>query len=136
MVRKENAFMPYAWSLLCLYTRKQGFFSFFLKIGLAKRKSLSREGNQVSHSRWACEGREKKLSVLHTLYSSELPAFPATGNSYWKVIGNVLNRFNVTPQSRSPFSTSLQTFCLTARTYLNMQKFGLFFSLLCLPTMC
>ena len=38
--------------------------------------------------------------------------------------------FSVSPQSRSLFSASLQTFCLTARAYLNMQKYGLFCSLL------
>ena len=32
-------------------------------------------------------------------------------------------------QSRSLFSASLQTFCLTARAYLNTQKYGLFCSL-------
>ena len=35
---------------------------------------------------------------------------------------------SVFPQSRSPFSASLQTFCLTARAYLNTQKYGLFWS--------
>ena len=35
----------------------------------------------------------------------------------------------VSPQSCSPFSASLQTFCLTACTYLNTQKYGLFCSL-------
>ena len=37
--------------------------------------------------------------------------------------------FSVSPQSRSPFSASFQTFCLTARAYLNTQKYGLFCSL-------
>ena len=36
---------------------------------------------------------------------------------------------NVSPQSRSLFSASFQTFCLTARAYLNTQKYGLFCSL-------
>ena len=36
----------------------------------------------------------------------------------------------VSPQSRSLFSASFQTFCLTVRTYLNTQKYGLFCSLL------
>ena len=36
---------------------------------------------------------------------------------------------NVSPQSHSPFSASFQTFCLTARAYLNTQKYGLFCSL-------
>ena len=35
----------------------------------------------------------------------------------------------VSPQSRSLFSASFQTFCLTARAYLNAQKYGLFCSL-------
>ena len=33
------------------------------------------------------------------------------------------------PQSRSLFSASLTTFCLTARAYLNTQRYGLFCSL-------
>ena len=33
------------------------------------------------------------------------------------------------PRSRSLFSASFQTFCLTARAYLNTQKYGLFRSL-------
>ena len=32
-------------------------------------------------------------------------------------------------ESRSLFSASFQTFCLTARAYLNTQKYGLFCSL-------
>ena len=35
----------------------------------------------------------------------------------------------VSPHSHSPFSASFQTFCLTARAYLNTQKYGLFCSL-------
>ena len=38
--------------------------------------------------------------------------------------------FSVSPQSLSLFSASFQTFCLTARAYLNTQKYGLFCSLL------
>ena len=37
--------------------------------------------------------------------------------------------FSVSPQSLSLFSASFQTFCLTARAYLNAQKYGLFCSL-------
>ena len=36
---------------------------------------------------------------------------------------------SVSPQSRSLFSASFQTFCLTARSYLNTQEYGLFCSL-------
>ena len=36
---------------------------------------------------------------------------------------------SVSPQSRPPFSASFQIFCLTARAYLNTQKYGLFCSL-------
>ena len=32
-------------------------------------------------------------------------------------------------ESRSLFSASFQTYCLTARAYLNTQKYGLFWSL-------
>ena len=46
-------------------------------------------------------------------------------------IGHVTysTRFSVSPQSRSSFSASLQTFCLTVRANLNTQKYGLFCSL-------
>ena len=37
--------------------------------------------------------------------------------------------YSVSPQSRCLFSASFQTSCLTARAYLNMQKYGLFCSL-------
>ena len=37
--------------------------------------------------------------------------------------------FSISPQSRSLFSASFQTFCLTAPAYLNTQKNQLFFSL-------
>ena len=44
--------------------------------------------------------------------------------------------FSVSPRSRSLFSSSFHTFCLTARAYLNTQKYGLFCSLLknCIET--
>ena len=38
--------------------------------------------------------------------------------------------FSVSPQSRSLFSASFHTFCLTARAYFNTQKYGLFCSLI------
>ena len=55
--------------------------------------------------------------------------------SLWNVIyiveDNKLVFFSVSPQSRSLFSASrVHTFCLTARVYLNTQKYGLFCSLL------
>jgi len=39
--------------------------------------------------------------------------------------------FSVSPQSRTPLLASFQTFCLTARAYLNTQKYGLLCSLRC-----
>ena len=43
----------------------------------------------------------------------------------------------VSPQSHSPsVSASFQTFCLTARAYLNTQKYGLFCSLLSVLPIC
>ena len=56
---------------------------------------------RASHARRACEAREKKRI------------------------------FSVSPQSHSPVSASFQTFRLTARTYLNTQKYGLFCSQIC-----
>ena len=50
--------------------------------------------------------------------------------------GEKKNRiFSVSPQSRSLFSALFQTFCLTARAYLNTQKYGLFCSLISHYTM-
>ena len=40
-----------------------------------------------------------------------------------------MHKMHVSPQSRSLFSTSLQTFCLSACVYLNTQKYRLFCSL-------
>ena len=40
--------------------------------------------------------------------------------------------FGVSPQSRSLFSASFDTFCLTARAYLNTQKYGLLCILVCI----
>ena len=40
---------------------------------------------------------------------------------------------SVSPESRSLFSASFQTFCLTVRAYLSTQKYGLFCSLVVLP---
>ena len=45
----------------------------------------------------------------------------------------IISIFSLSPQSRSLFSASSQTFCLTARAYLNTQKYGLFCNLLFLP---
>ena len=42
--------------------------------------------------------------------------------------------FSVSPHSRSLFSALFKTFCLTARAYLNTQKYGLFCSLRSHPT--
>ena len=50
--------------------------------------------------------------------------------SHWRVRREKKNRiFGVFPQSHSPFSAPFQTFRLTARAYLNTQKYGLFCSL-------
>ena len=47
-----------------------------------------------------------------------------------KEIGKAWRKsLSVSPQSRSLFSALFQTFCLTARAYLNTQKYGLFCSL-------
>ena len=49
-----------------------------------------------------------------------------------KLVGLVTREkknFGVSPQSRSLFSAPFQTFCLTARAYLNTQKYELFWSL-------
>ena len=46
-----------------------------------------------------------------------------------KALRKSLTRASLIPQSHSPFSASFQTFRLTARAYLNTQKYRLFCSL-------
>ena len=81
---------------------------FFLKIskeiGKAWRKSLTR-AKREPHTPVGRVRREKNLFY------------------YFIII------FSVSPQSSSLFSASFQTFSLTARAYLNAQKYGLFCSL-------
>ena len=100
-------------------------------------KSLTRAKHASFTPPLGAWGERKKADYPFCIHCIRwnFPLFPATGNSYWKVICDVPNRFSVTPQSRSPFSASLQTFCLTADTYLNRQKYGLFCSLLGLTAM-
>ena len=85
-------------SLLSCHTisRLQNSRVFFSK---SVKKSVKRgvrvlraRSARASHARRACEAREKKRI------------------------------FSVSPQSHSPFSASFQTFCLTARAYLNTQN--------------
>ena len=47
----------------------------------------------------------------------------------WRKSLTRANRASVSPQSCSLFSASFHTFCVTARAYLNTQKYGLFCSL-------
>lgn len=114
------------------------FFSFFFSKSIYRNLTSLTRAKQASFTpplgAW---GERKKahypfcIRYIRWIY----PLFPATGNSYWKVIRDVPNRFSVTPQSRSPFWASLQTFCLTTGTYLNRQKYGPLYSLLGLTAM-
>ena len=61
---------------------------------------ISKEIGKACRKSLTCEAREPNTPVLASL-----------------------------PRSRSLFSASFQTFCLTARAYLNTQKYGLFCSL-------
>ena len=54
----------------------------------------------------------------------------AIGNAWRKSLTRA-RRASLSPQSHSLFSASFQIFCLTARAYLNTQKYGLFCSLFC-----
>ena len=76
------------------------FFSKSVKKSVERGvRVLRARGAWASHTRRAYEAREKKRI------------------------------FSISPQSHSPFSASFQTCCLTARAYLNTQKYGLFCSL-------
>ena len=81
----------------CLVSPRLQSSRFFLEIGKARCKSLTRAKQASLTSPQGVWGERKKTSV--------------------------------SPQSRPPFSASFQIFCLTARAYLNTQKYGLFCSL-------
>ena len=51
------------------------------------------------------------------------------GKAWRKSLTRANRASSYSPQSRSLFSASFETFCLTARAYLNTQKYGLFCSL-------
>ena len=59
--------------------------------------------------------------------------FSASFQTFCLTARAYLNTQKYGPQSRSLFSASFQTFCLTARAYLNTQKYGLFCSLIIKP---
>ena len=71
-------------------------------------------------SRWSGLGRAK-------LQNSQFSVSKSVKKSVKR--GVRARRASVSPQSRSLFSASFQTFCFAARAYLNMQKYGLFCSL-------
>ena len=74
----ENVFIPYAWSLLCLSTAKQGFFFFFFSKSIYRNLKILTRAKQASFTpplgAWG-ERKKSRLSVLHTLYSLELHLF-------------------------------------------------------------
>ena len=70
-----------------------------VKSGVKVVRARSARASHALHALRACEAREEKRI------------------------------FSVSPQSRSLFSVSFQTFSLTARAYLKTQKIGLFSSL-------
>ena len=78
------------------------------------------------------------ISVTERTYAARISKVVDANSRFFlkisKEIGKVwrksLTRRAVSPQSRSLFSASFQTFCLTAGAYLNRQKYGLFCSLL------
>ena len=51
------------------------------------------------------------------------------GKAWRKSLTRANRASSYSPQSRPLFSASFETFCLTARAYLNTQKYGLFCSL-------
>ena len=117
---------------------------FFLKIGKeignAWRKSLMR-ANRASLTRpYSVRGRRLKGKGKGVFGKGVLGARETRGAPFpfpferlprrLTPVGRVRReRKNVSPQSRSLFSASFHTFCVTARVYLNTQKYGLFCSL-------
>ena len=96
----------------------------------------------ASKSRGSTSAITRRNDLLKTLLDNLLTAciefsqwenFPWLGK--WVIRTNItyakrtVRIFRFSPQSHSPFSASFQTFRLTARAYLNTQKYGLFCSL-------
>ena len=108
------------------------------------KASLSSDFGTNSNS---CASKSKRLSTASSIRKSSqlgtsritywnhqldsLHQNLANGNCPW--LGDAKRKvrlLSVSPQSCSPFLTSLQTFCLTSRAYLNTQKYGMFGSLI------
>ena len=93
-------------------------------------------GHRIHHSREHCEWLIGNITwQLANGLDQNLAGRNCRG---WemRVIGTnityakrTFHNFCVSPQSRSLFSASLQTFCLMVRAYLSTQKYGLFCSL-------
>ena len=90
--------------------------------------------------RFVCSAHDRTTRLLskncwgtrlrHRLHNSRF----FSSKSVKKLVKRGVKSINsVSPQSHSPFSPSFQTFCLTARAYLNTQKYGLFWSLTSSP---
>ena len=104
------------------------FFSKSVKKSVKRGvKGLRARSARASHARRACEARLDYQPLFGKMSPhSSLRGGSETGpGRRWK--SSLV--WGVSPQSRSLFSASFQTFCLTARAYLNTQKYGLFCSL-------
>ena len=82
------------------------FFSKSVKKSVKRAvRVLRARSARASHARGACEAREKNMQNGQSVFLASLP------------------------RSRSLFSASFRTVCLTTRAYLNTQKYGSFCSL-------
>ena len=79
--------------------------------------------------RVACQSCSR-LQNSRVFFSKSVKKFGKRGVRVFRAQGALASHArSVSPQSRSLFSASFQTFCLTSRAYLNTQKYGLFCSL-------
>ena len=97
-----------------------------LTIFMGKSEILVGKSNSSHHSVW--EALDCKTVGFFLKISKEI------GKAWRKSLtrakrASLTRPSGVSPQSRSLFSASSQAFCLTARAYLNTQKYGLFCSL-------
>ena len=121
--------------LRCRKSNKSGFCSYFFFLEQRKKSLLLRlqnspyfcvfkYGRAVKQKVWnEAENRERDWGETLKIFLS--PHTPVRRVRREKKV----RIFSVSPQSLSLFSASFQTFCLTARPYLNTQKYGLFCSL-------
>ena len=100
-------------------------------VGAARRFGIAQGHNQTAkQSVFSSKSVKKSVTRGVRVLCAQTARASHARTPVWRVRRERKNVFfSVSPQSRSLFSASFHTFCLTARAYLNTQKCGLFCSL-------